>query len=110
MNEIDVSWAAGLMARPTTKYQEETMRKLTTAERQARALAVVAESDRTGCGTIEAIKRVNARMFSETARRAPVTATVRQAAGKPLSKRGRRIAAMVQEALTAAAAPRPDRA
>jgi hypothetical protein len=56
------------------------MRKLTPTERQARALAVVAETERTGCATTEAIRRVNRRMFGAAARRASVAETARPAA------------------------------
>jgi type IV secretory pathway VirJ component len=74
-------------------------KKLSPAERRARAAAIVAEAERTGKGIIAAIETVNRRTFGETTASRPALK-----APKP-SKRARRIAEAVSEALTAHGAP-----
>jgi hypothetical protein len=62
------------------------MRKLTTLERKARAALILAESERTGCGIVAAIKTANARMFGETTRPAPVAETRRASQPRPATE------------------------
>jgi hypothetical protein len=75
------------------------MTTLTHDQRRARAAMIIAETELTGCTTLEAIERVLARIRAQRPREATRPAK--------LSKRHRRLTEAVTEALTAAQAPRP---
>jgi hypothetical protein len=96
---------------------------LTSAQRKARAAAIFAESEATGCSIVEAIRRVapafsGAKAVAETAPARPAAARVTGTPAKAprLGKRSKKIAKeaarilaarAVRETLTAAASPKP---